>query len=339
MQSLAGLGQQPHAADSNPQLSFFADRLPRRPYATNNLANGLCVMPAVDALERRYIQANPPAQIFWLPFDIDRPYFEGDWRTKATPNIIVRNPANGHAHLLYGLVAPVTRTSLGRAAPLRFLANISEALRFELDGDPGYSGLICKNPTHGHWQVETPRDALYDLHELAEHVDLVASAKRIRATPKRQLTCLSRNCSLFDSLRTWGYKAYTGHGTGLEINGRGYDGWAAAVLEKARNLNVFTNPLPDSEVRATARSVAKWIWDQYTGTRRAGTTPDDMTPEAFSMLQSSLGKMGNLARHGDNREKRVEAIKMYAGGLTQAQIADELEVSQQTVSRWLKVAD
>lgn len=326
----------------NPQLSLFADRLPRRPYATDSLPSGLRIMPAVAALEKRYLQYNPPATINWLAFDIDRVYsLDAEWGIVAPPNLVVRNPANGHAHLLFGLAHGVTRTSAGRAGPLRLLSAISEAYRHALKADTGFAELICKNPLHRHWQVETPAVELYDMHDLSEWVDLDAAAKRIKATPKRELGGAGRNCSLFDSLRAWAYKAYAEYhapGGRQAAAPAGFDAWAAAVMEKARRLNVFENRLPESEVRATAKSVAKWIWNQYTGTRRKGSVPDEtgMTPEVFALVQSNLGKMGNLAKWGDNSAKQAEAVCMSRGGLTQAQIAAELEVSQQTVSRWLK---
>ena len=324
-----------HAADQ--QLDLFASRLSRRPYCTDNLADGLRILPAIQALERRYIQCNQPATIHWLPFDIDRAYFQGDWRTKAVPNIIVRNPVNSHAHLLYGLVTPVTRTSAGRTAPLRYLANIAEAMRHELDADPGYGGLIVKNPLNRHWQVETPRAALYELSELDQHCDLVASAARIKATPRRQLSGLGRNCSLFDSLRVWAYKEITRYRSSLLP--AGFDGWNDTVAQKACRLNVFASPLPDAEIRAIARSVSKWTWSHYDGTGSAPDAVFDGLPaNTLSLLKSSLGKMGMESRWGDNTDKQAEAVKMAAGGVPQTEIADQLEVNQATISRWLKHA-
>ena len=323
-----------HSAD-RPQLDLFAASVATRPYCTDNLADGLRILPAVAALEHRYIQTNPPAKIHWIVFDIDRPYYQGDWRTKATPNIICRNPVNSHAHLFYGLATPVTRTSMARVAPLRYLNNIVEALRYELDADPGYTGLIAKNPTHPHWQIETPRNSLYKLDELDEHCDLVASAERIRKTPKRQRSGNGRNTCLFDSLSAWSYREIGRYRSRLTTSG--FDGWHDVVADKAGKLNTFATPLPASEIRAIARSVARWTWTRYDG-RRNGPDADyrGLPANTFSMVQSSLGKMGNLARHGDNTAKQTEALRMSTGGLSQSEIAGQLEISQQTVSRWLQ---
>lgn len=334
MQSLAESGAVAHAADSNPQLDLFASRAPRRPYATDSLPAGLRVMPAIAALERRYIQYNPPALVNWLCFDIDRPYApDAEWALVAPANIICRNPKNGHAHLLYGIAAPVATTSAARAAPMRLLAAINESYRHALGADTGFTELICKNPLHRHWQVETPRMALYDLGELAEYVDLDASDRRVRATPKRAQVGLGRNCNLFNSLRTWCYRWLA------EYPGAGFDHWQAAVLAKAEKLNTFADPLPASEIRATARSVAKWVWHNYTGRKTPESlAAEGLTPETFSLLQSNLSRMAHAKRWGDNTDKQAEAVRLKAAGMRQTAIAKQLQVTQQTVSNWLKQA-
>ena len=315
------------------QLSLFSERLPYRPYCSDDLGAGLRVLPLQAALEKKFIQYNPPAIINWMAFDIDRVYLghENEWRIVAPPNIVVRNPANGHAHLLYGIAAGVSKTSASKAAPLRLLAAINESYRHILGGDVGFTELICRNPLHSHWKVELLRERLYDLHELAEYVDLDASDKRVRATPKRSQVGLGRNCNLFNSLRTWCYK-WVG-----EYQGGSLERWHEAVRGKAEKLNTFKDPLPASEIKATAKSVAKWTWANYTGKMTASSLAEDgLTLETFSMLQSNLGKMAMAKRWGDNSDKKAEAFKMKVGGVKQAAIAAALGVTQKTVSVWLR---
>jgi hypothetical protein len=316
----------------NPQLSLFSERLPHRPYCSDDLGAGLRILPLQAALTKRYIQYNPPASINWMVFDIDRVYVhDSEWANLAVPNIIARNPANGHAHLFYGIVAGVSKTSASRAAPLRLLAAINESYRHILGGDVGFTELICKNPLHSHWNVEVLRADLYDLHELAEYVDLDASDKRVRATPKRSQVGLGRNCNLFNSLRTWCYKWV------CEYQGGSLERWHEAVRGKAEKLNTFKDALPASEIKATAKSVAKWTWANYTGKMTASSLAEDgLTPKTFSLLQSNLGKMAMAKRWGDNSEKKSEAVKMAAGGLSAREIASQLSVGHATVSRWLK---
>ena len=318
-----------------PQLDLFRNRIPHRPYCTDDLSHGIRVRNAQTALEKKYVQYNPPATVNWLAYDIDRVYVpDAEWAIIAPPNIIVRNPANGHAHVLYGIAAGVAKTNAARAAPLRLLSAINESYRHALGADTSFAELLCQNPMSSHWNVTTPRLDLYDLHELAEWVDLDASDKRVRTTPKRLQVGLGRNCNLFNGLRTWCYRWLPEYRPG------GFDHWHGAVRNKAEKLNTFIDPLPNSEIRATAKSIAKWVWDRYTGRKTiAHLAEDGLTPATFSLLQSNLGKMGMANRWGDNSAKQTEAVRMYAGGLTQKQIADELEVSQQTVSRWVKTAE
>lgn len=317
------------------QLSLFAEKLPRKPYCSNDLGFGLKILPAQAALEKRYIQYNPPAMINWLAFDIDRPHqgFDPDWQNLAPPNIIVINPKNKHSHYLYGIAAGVSTTSASREAPRRLLNAIDEAYRHALQADRDFKQLICKNPLHKHWMVELLREDLYDLNELAEYVDLEAADKRIRKTPKKHRQGVGRNCSLFDSLRTWAYtwvEEYRGGGS------RGLEAWEAAVLAKAEKLNTFKEPLRFSEVKATARSVARWTFKSYDGKlTESSLASAGMTPEIFSMVQSNLGKLGNTKRWGDNTAKKVEAKVLRAQGLRQVEIAELLEVTQKTVSKWL----
>lgn len=315
-----------------PQLDLFKNRVPHRPYCTDDLSHGVRVRNAQTALEKKYIQYNPPATINWLAYDIDRVYApEAEWAIIAPPNVIVRNPANGHAHVLYGIAAGVTKTDAARAAPLRLLSAINESYRHALGADTSFAELLCKNPMSSHWDVTTPRRDLYDLHEMAEWVDLDASDKRVRATPKRLQVGLGRNCNLFNSLRTWCYRWLPEYRRG------GFDHWHDAVRNKAEKLNTFTDPLPYSEIRSTAKSTAQWVWRHYTGRKTVESLAEDgLTPATFSLLQSNLSRMAHAKRWGDNTEKRAEALRMNAGGMRQGAIAKELQVTQQTVSNWLK---
>ena len=138
---------------------------------------------------------------------------------------------------------------------------------------------------------------------------------------------------MFNSLRTWCYKWVS------EYQGGSLDRWHEAVRGKADKLNTFKAPLPASEIKATAKSVAKWTWSNYTGKMTASSLAEDgLTPETFSLLQSSLGKMGNLKKWGDNSEKKAEALRMKASGMTQKEIVVALAVSKATIARWISVS-
>lgn len=302
---------------------FAADRLPRRPYCSDDFqGEGLYRRPLADALTRSHIQHNPDALVFWLAFDIDRPGGADAWRDAnlPPPNIATTNPKNGHAHLLYGLELPIPRTDAARAAPLAYLAAVEYAMRRALKGDDGYAGLITKNPLNKRWRAEFIHARLYTLDELAEWITLP------KALPKRARGLgLGRNVALFDEVRAWGYRNLRQFkATGNRA------GWTAAVLGAAEGMNTFREPLPLSEVRACARSVAKWIWTHF----------DLAASDArFSKLQAHRGKAGNAAsvasRQRKSANRAVAARVLRDEGKSMRTIAAELGVGKSTVARWL----
>ncbi|PTB88391.1 replicase, partial [Pseudidiomarina aestuarii] len=257
-------------------LTLFGKRLPRKPYHTDDFSTGLRIRDVQKALPARYIQPNGPTHRYWLVYDVDRSGAVLDWydRGAPPPTIVAQNPANGHAHLIYGLEVPVRTAPDGKPGPLRYAAAIDCALRDVLDADAGYSGLICKNPLNAFWRVTEWEPRLYELGDLASWLDLSSFNDRRRRLPDYGL---GRNHTLFEKLRRWAYRA-------IRQGWPEYERWHVAVLERARAYNTFEAPLPDSEVRATAKSVAKW-------------THQNLTQAGFSQVQSLRGrKKGAKAR-------------------------------------------
>ncbi|MWP60483.1 plasmid replication protein, partial [Escherichia coli] len=101
-------------------LQYFEENLPHRPYHTDDLACGLRISDKGRALLARYIQQNQPHAQFWLVFDGDRVGAAIDWsdRNAPAPNVTVKNPVNGHAHLLYALDIPVRTAPDASVRPL-----------------------------------------------------------------------------------------------------------------------------------------------------------------------------------------------------------------------------
>lgn len=196
---------------------------------------------------------------YWLAFDIDSPSAGVDWLDydAPPPNLIIQNTANGHAHYLLGLTAPVCTSVNGRTSPLRYLAHVEKGLTERYRADRGYAGLIVKNPVSPAWRVITPRIGLYDLKDLAEYCEEPANDPWVAS---REVRGYGRNVELFDRLRFWAYE----HVENARNNGN-FDTWAEAVLRHAEVLNAFSSPLLFSEIKATAKSVAKWTWQHYHG--------------------------------------------------------------------------
>lgn len=259
------------------QMELFQSRLPLRPWATDDLAAGVRVFGRDAAARRRYVQPNPPALRTWIVFDVDRAGAAHAWEDAnvAPPSWIAVNPVNAHAHLAYGLEVPVVTSDAGRLDPLRYAAAVEAGYRRSLGADRSYAGLLCKNPLHPDWRVLWGRADLYDLPELAEWLPgpLPKPEKRAEASG------LGRNVALFDGLRRWSYRA-------RRLFPGTAEQWHAAVLERSELLNGdFATPLPYAEVKATAKSVAKWTWKH-------------VTAAGFSGWQSSVATRREAAKRG-----------------------------------------
>lgn len=263
--------QQLAGCQLNPVHSF-EEHLPDKPYFTDNTLLGLQIRKKTEALKARYIQANGPTHLYWLVFDVDLcgAALHWDHVGAPAPNITVKNPENGHAHLIYGLVVPVRTAPDGKSTPLRYAASIENALREKLGADPGYSGLICKNPLHSHWQVMVWETHLYTLDWLADYLDLSPYADKRKRLPEYGL---GRNCTLFERLRLWSYRA-------IRQGWPEYEQWLRAVEQRASGYNAqFEMPLQANEVRHTAKSVGRWVYKEF-------------SPEGFSLWQSKQGRKG-----------------------------------------------
>lgn len=273
-------------ADQPGQLDLFRERLPAKPYHTDDLRAGLQVRSAERAALARYIQPNGPTHRFWLVYDIDRPGAAIDWSDRGAPppSITAKNPENGHAHLIYGLKTSVRTASDAKSAPLRYAAAVDCALQRLLGADLGYSGLICKNPLHPHWQVTTWEPRLYTLADLDSWLDLEPAQDRRKRLPDYGL---GRNCNLFEQLRLWAYRA-------IRQGWPDFEQWQAACLDRALMYNAgFAAALDHQEVRHIARSVAKW-------------THQHLDAASFSAWQVTQGRKGGV-RSGEVRRVGSEA--------------------------------
>ncbi|HDQ0502914.1 TPA: replication initiation protein [Escherichia coli] len=311
-------------------LQYFEENLPHRPYHSDDLAFGLRISGKGRALLARYIQQNQPHAQFWLVFDVDREGAAIDWsdRNAPAPNITVKNPVNGHAHLLYALNIAVRTAPDASVKALKYAAAIERALCEKLGADVNYSGLICKNPFHLEWQVMEWREEAYTLDELADYLDLSASARR--SIDKHY--GMGRNCHLFETLRKWAYRA-------IRLGWPDYERWLEAVIQRVEMLNSqFPVPLSEAECRAIGKSVAKYTHRKF-------------SPEGFSAVQAARGRKGGKANSSANQsnkgkksaavrwtandDKRRRALDMYILGASTEDIAVAVGVSSRTVRRWM----
>ncbi len=231
--------------------------LPHRPYATNTLAAGQYRMSRDDALTMRYVEHSPHALLGSLVIDCDHPdaamrAFEKP-SDHPTPNWVAQSPS-GRAHLGWWLAAPVCRTDSARLQPLRFAQRIEAGLRTSVGGDYAYGGQLTKNPIHPSWETLYGPATAYELRDLAT----IHTPRRMPRRPERA-TGLGRNVTMFDTARTWAYPQWWHHRSGTA------SAWEQLVLQRCHAINTqFNAPLPFLEVAATAQSIARWIWRNFT---------------------------------------------------------------------------
>lgn len=300
-------------------------RWPRKPYCSDD-KSARFIRSLSSAIKRPYIQANPPYLRVWSIYDVDRPCAALAWEDAnlPPPSWAAVNRENGHAHLVWGLTAPVLVDSSDmRQAPLRYLCAIEAAFREKLQADQGYAGLITKNPAHPLWRtLRGPQDS-YDLGELAEWVDL---KKHI---PKRnpEMVGLGRNVMTFEFLRKHAYC----HIRRYKADVRNFVLWQSHLNNRALEYNGDQSiPLDGKEVWHIAKSVAKWTWRQF----------DIAASDArFSKLQAHRGAMGGkasgTARLAVSEGQRASARLMAAQGYSIRAIAEAIDVPKTTVARWV----
>ena len=91
-------------------------------------------------------------------------------------------------------------------------------------------------------------------------------------------------------------------------------------------------PLPVSEIKATAKSIARWVWNRF-------------TPTGFSQVQAHRGAKGGKVSKGGGRPSNSgktrhdllpEVLRLKAMGYSNRDIAEDLQISASTVSLYIK---
>ena len=304
----------------------FYRNLPYKPYCSDDLGHGVIIRPKKTAIQKPYIQHNPPCLVTSLVFDIDRSdaYFAWSDANLPQPTWIAKNPKNCHAHIGYMLATPVCTTHRARQNVIEYLAKIEQAYGLALGADCGYSSLITKNPCHRTWENHIFDVQPYELGYLADFVELTELK-----TDLKEVSGLGRNCMMFDNVRFWAYEAIRAFVSGS------YDVWHREVLNVAINANgAFIEPLPYSEVKATAKSISRWVCRNHG--KAYAKFIERQTVKGRKGGLSSDSSHGGKARSAQYNDIRHEALKLHIMGINNTQIAQQLKVNRKTITRWLK---
>lgn len=299
------------------QLKLFQEHLPQKSRSCDDFDVDNKVRYITEAIKKRYIQPNDFNSTQWLVFDIDRPVCPDSIRNDSLapePTVFVRNPKNGHAHLFYLLKTSVHKNAHSSQKALQFAAAVEYGLAIKLDADMGYIGLLAKNALHADWEVLHTVPQAYELHELAESVDTSA----LNTPLKERLNYgLSRNCSMFDEVSKWAYKA-------IRQGWPDYNQWHKAVLSRTEMLNrQLEKPMDYAEYKHIAKSIARFTHAKF-------------SKEGFIRWQSNNGKKGGIAKGKAYQDRRNKALEMFTNGFKKKDIASVLGVHANTITNWIK---
>lgn len=304
-------------------LEQITDKFPNKPYCSDHLGFGLQIRPKHLALLKRYIQPNHPYYTHFFVFDLDYPTAYIDFFYSMvgvpTPNLIVENPDNGHAHFLYQLETPIYHTNASNDKPIKYGNAIYLALRQALNADINYSGLITKNAVHSSWRTHVLREQPYTLDQLSERLDLTTRQinKEIKVD---EAVGLGRNCCVFHTVRHWAYVEVR------KYRAKSFNQWLDCVIAQCCSVNAqFTVPMQYNEVKGIAKSIARWVWKR-----------DGYAYQEFIDRQTRKGQLGGKAKGEAYSTKRKQAVALRAKGMSYTEIADKLNVSRRSVIYWCK---
>lgn len=306
-------------------LKTFESLLPEKPYYCDE-TGALRIAGRDLARYAAHIQFNGPTHKSWLVFDIDRAdtYDLLQDPHIPSPNILPINPANGRGHAYYLIETPVRTALDGSSHAQRYCEAIERALCKRLGADAAYSGLIAKNPLHPHWYTLQLREKPYTLSELADWFTREELNAPWEPLDLEDDGTERRNVITFEKLRMWSYRAIQ-----QLDHADGYERWYSAVFQRCTAIQqpFSKGPLPASEIKAVAKSVAGWTYKRF---RTKGHS------EAFLQTQRARGKKGGQAKAMAYEPKRSEALTMRRSGMTIKAIAQQLEVSEKSIKRWTR---
>ena len=288
-------------------LCEFAKRLPRRPYATDDLDFGVHILPRKSAITKAYLQIGSSTVRGYVPQDLDYEGAGAAWLDAEIPRptIIAINRENGHAHAMWELAVPVRVEPFRRSA--RFYDAVERGLAHRLRADRGYAGMLVKNPFSPRWAVHI-YDRAYSLWELFQYLDQDDIAYR-----PVLLSDVGRNCAIFDAVRSWAYARVAGFTDERQ--------WAEAVNAKVvATRSTFVNARGETleyrELGSISKSVARWVW-----ARRDQFTAGYHTPNRGALGFHSLPPMDIVARAAAIRQRRALAGIATATGRRKESVA------------------
>lgn len=301
------------------------------------------VRPREYAIRYPYMQMNRAGMVSWLIFDLDHRH-AWCWQDAGLPppNFIVLNRENGGSHLYYA-ITPVCTTTAARSKPIAFMKAIYAAFAKKLKADPDYhSGPVAKVPGHPWWLTEALHNTVYELGELAEYVEL-ERCNRWSKGVDLDGSYHSRHCMLFEFIRHYAYSIVD-----RERAAGSFETFTSLVEAFADARNNFKQygfaaDLPVSSIRSTVRSVARWTWDRYTGSRRVNLGVMQLGSDLPLEERQRLAAKRTHDLRANATEVKVRSacrlLKDRGEKLTQAAVGKIAGLTRQTIAAYQHVVE
>ena len=316
-----------------PEAPWMARRLyamlPQYVPAANVLTAGLQMVPKADLGRYEWAQLNRYGRFLHVDLDMDFEEADSLIRDRSLPEFswVVHNHRSHHLHVAWLLASPLN----DRKRTFRTMRDdLVRRLQATLCADPRHHGRGPNpNPFFAgrnigisvEWGSSEPVRASEFFEWLPKTVELM-DKPQARGS---KLTGEGRNVDLFQEVRREAYRAVR-HGVQAGWTQAQY---AAHVHDLATEGNGrFDTPLPRREVRATARSIARWTWAR----RRRGL------PETRTLAERQADRARARGRKVRERNrKRDGQVRALSGeGMSQKKIVRETGIPRSTVQRILR---
>lgn len=282
-------------------------RHPARAIAEPYLSTGTADRTAFIVIDIDKWTAEADAELGRIPDDALPPRIAWQDVGLPPPHFIVERPDDPfHAHVAYRITVPWRPETRSATLARRVRAGLTASLH----GDPAYVNSRFKSPFAAEWQTWMPRGAPVSGYALDDLADCV-SLPQLSALPARNEHG-GRNTTLFDTLRHWAYAQIRHHARG------DLQHWTSCCEETAAALNasLFECPLGPSEVRSTARSVARAVWQRHPA-----------YAARFRARQAHRGVESGKARQAEAAARQQEVLRLRTEGLTWRDVGAQLHIT------------
>lgn len=314
------------------------DNLPAKPYCGQQKC---CtnIWPASFAIKTcSHIQFNHPNYKQWLVIDCDHEHLDHPkpflWEEKSLPppNFIVQNRDNGRFHVYY-LIHGVSIGQGCRTQPQAYYRAIYRALVEAWEGDENYTQGLSKNPLSDQFQLiyyHEKKQSLYELHDYLP--DVLPFPDHSSVEDKGSLCRVPniqgiRNSTLFDEVRMYAYKAKGCF--------KDYNPFLGHIKQVALRIAPISADFKRAEVLQTARSIARWVWINYTGK----TGKIDLTAVVPDQRMTAGAKHTNKVRKRKSAYRLIQAfraLKSAQGSINRSTLAKHAGLSRQALYGPLK---